>query len=55
MSKKIIQDLTKEELASLIQPSFRAKQIYNWIYHKYADSFDAMKKPAKRDERKVGC
>jgi len=43
MSKKIIQDLSKEELSALIKPSFRAKQIYNWIYHKYADAFEQMK------------
>jgi len=43
MIKKIIQDYTKEELSQLIKPSFRAKQIYSWIYHKYVDSFDDMK------------
>jgi 23S rRNA (adenine2503-C2)-methyltransferase len=41
--KKIIQDYTKDELSSMIKPSFRAKQIYDWIYHKYAMSFDEMK------------
>ncbi|MEA3456058.1 MAG: 23S rRNA (adenine(2503)-C(2))-methyltransferase RlmN, partial [Campylobacterota bacterium] len=41
--KKILQDYTKEELAEMIKPSFRAKQIYNWTYHKYASSFDDMK------------
>jgi 23S rRNA (adenine2503-C2)-methyltransferase len=41
--KKIIQDLSKEELSELIKPSFRAKQIYGWIYHKYASSFEEMK------------
>jgi len=35
-------DHTKEELSGLIKPSFRAKQIYNWIYQKYVDDFDAM-------------
>jgi 23S rRNA (adenine2503-C2)-methyltransferase len=43
MSKKILQDFTKEELSEVIHPSFRAKQIYHWIYHKYANSFDEMK------------
>ena len=38
--KDIIQDLTKRELAEIAKPSFRAKQVYNWIYHKYANSFD---------------
>lgn len=41
--KKIIQDLSKEELGSVIKPAFRAKQIYHWIYHQYADSFFMMK------------
>jgi 23S rRNA (adenine2503-C2)-methyltransferase len=40
--KKIIQDYTKEELARRIKPSFRAKQIYNWVYHRHADSFHEM-------------
>ncbi len=52
MSKKIIQDLTKEELAQKISPAFRAKQIYHWMYHKYANSFEDMKNLPKqlRDE-----
>ncbi len=41
--KPNIQDFTKEELSKLIKPPFRAKQIYSWIYHKYAISFDDMK------------
>ena len=40
--KKIIQDYTKEELGNIVKPSFRAKQIWNWVYHKYATSFDEM-------------
>ena len=43
MNKQIIQDLTKEELAQEIKPAFRAKQIYQWIYHKYAMDFEEMK------------
>ena len=42
-TKKIIQDFTKEELEKQITPNFRVKQIYHWIYHKYATSFDEMK------------
>ena len=38
-SKKIIQDYKKEELAKLIKPSFRAKQIFSWVYHKRVKSF----------------
>ena len=41
--KKPIQDYTKEELANLIKPSFRAKQIYQWVYKKYVNSYDEMK------------
>ena len=36
--KNILQDYTKEELGEMIKPSFRAKQIYNWVYHKYAST-----------------
>ncbi len=43
MNKKIIQDYTKEELAEKIKPPFRVKQLYHWIYHKYAESFEEMK------------
>lgn len=35
-------DLTKEELSSQIKPSFRAKQIYKWVYQQYANSFEEM-------------
>lgn len=53
MPKKIIQDLTKEELGEIIKPSFRAKQIYSWIYHKYVDSFDQMKNLPKEMREKL--
>lgn len=43
MSKQNILDFSKDELAQKIKPSFRAKQIYQWIYHKYVDSFEEMK------------
>jgi 23S rRNA (adenine2503-C2)-methyltransferase len=45
--KKIILDYTKEELSKIIKPAFRAKQIYNWIYAQYADSFDDMQNMPK--------
>ncbi len=32
-----------EELQQQIKPSFRVKQIYNWLYKKYATSYDDMK------------
>ncbi|EAH4570807.1 23S rRNA (adenine(2503)-C(2))-methyltransferase RlmN [Campylobacter sp. 2352 PW] len=36
---KNILDFTKEELENLVQPKFRAKQIFEWVYKKYADDF----------------
>ncbi|MBN2824898.1 MAG: 23S rRNA (adenine(2503)-C(2))-methyltransferase RlmN [Campylobacterales bacterium] len=41
--KPSIQDFTQEELKAQIKPAFRVKQIYNWLYHKYVDSFFDMK------------
>lgn len=38
-----IYDYTLQELQEKIKPSFRAKQIYNWIYKKYATSYEDMK------------
>ncbi len=40
--KMSILDFTKDELSKIIKPSFRAKQIYGWIYQKYVDSFEEM-------------
>ena len=40
---KTILDYTKDELCDLISPSFRTKQIFQWIYQKYVKSFDEMK------------
>ncbi len=42
MNKIDILDYTKEELGQIINPSFRAKQIYEWIYKKNVDSFEDM-------------
>ncbi len=42
MSKPSILDYSKAELAALVKPSFRSKQIWGWIYHQYATSFDTM-------------
>ena len=52
--KQIIQDLSKEELSQSIKPSFRAKQIYSWIYHKYASSFEEMKNLPKDTREALG-
>ena len=38
-----IYDFTLKQLQEQLKPSFRAKQIYNWIYKKYATSYDDMK------------
>ena len=38
-----IYDYTLEELKSQLKPAFRAKQVYNWLYKKYATSYDDMK------------
>ncbi|MDR1976182.1 MAG: 23S rRNA (adenine(2503)-C(2))-methyltransferase RlmN [Campylobacteraceae bacterium] len=37
-----ILDMTKKELEAEVRPSFRAKQIYQWIYQQYIFSFDEM-------------
>ncbi len=42
-NKISIFDFTKEELKSLIKPTFRAKQIYGWLYQKHVNSFEEMK------------
>ncbi|TLE02841.1 23S rRNA (adenine(2503)-C(2))-methyltransferase RlmN [Helicobacter japonicus] len=33
---------TLDELSSLLTPSFRAKQIYHWLYHRYERNINAM-------------
>jgi 23S rRNA (adenine2503-C2)-methyltransferase len=40
--RPLITDLTKEQLAQSMQPAFRAKQIFGWLYTKYVDTFEAM-------------
>lgn len=40
---KTIYDFTLEELKNTIKPSFRAKQIYNWLYKNYATTYEEMK------------
>ena len=41
--KPSLMDYTQKELMEMIKPSFRVKQIFNWIYHHYANDFDEMK------------
>lgn len=38
-----IYEYTLEELKAILKPSFRAKQVYNWLYKKYITNFDDMK------------
>ncbi len=38
-----IYDYTLDELKAELKPSFRAKQVYDWLYKKYATSYDDMK------------
>ncbi len=40
---KSIYNYSLKELQNSIKPSFRAKQIYNWLYKKYATSYEDMK------------
>ncbi len=40
--KPSLLDFTKEELALKVKPAFRAKQIFGWLYHSYAENFDEM-------------
>ena len=42
MPKFSLLDYTKSELSGRVKPSFRAKQIWNWIYHQYATTFEEM-------------
>ena len=39
---KNLLDYTQAELAQIIEPKFRTKQIYEWLYKKNARSFDEM-------------
>ena len=41
--KPSLLDFTQKELLTLIKPSFRVKQIFGWLYHNYAQSYDDMK------------
>ena len=41
--KLSLMDYTQKELEQFVKPSFRAKQIYGWLYHHYVDLFEDMK------------
>ena len=42
-TKPSLLDFTLKELQTIVKPSFRAKQIYGWLYHQYAENFNDMK------------
>jgi 23S rRNA (adenine2503-C2)-methyltransferase len=43
MNKKLFMDYLPEELLKKgIEPKFRIKQLYNWVYKKYVDDFEKM-------------
>ena len=50
--KPSLYEFTLKELQAEVKPSFRAKQIYGWLYHNYVTSYDEMKNLPKtlRDE-----
>ena len=41
-------DFTTDELTKIISPMFRVKQIFEWIYQKYADDFSQMTSLSKQ-------
>jgi 23S rRNA (adenine2503-C2)-methyltransferase len=41
--KPSLYELTLKELTAITKPAFRAKQIYGWLYHHYAESYEDMK------------
>ena len=54
MNKKIFMDYLSEELTEMgIEPKFRTKQLYNWVYRKYVDNFDDMKNIPKNLKEKL--
>ena len=40
--KSSILDLSQKELGDFLPKKFQAKQIFDWVYHKYATNFDEM-------------
>ncbi len=50
--KKNILDYSKKELETLLSPSFRAKQIYKWVYQQHVEKFSEMENlPNKMREK----
>jgi len=54
MNKKLFMDYLLDELIALgIEPKFRVKQLYNWIYRKYIDNFEEMQNIPKLLRKKL--
>ena len=54
MNKKFFMNYLPEELINMgIQPTFRVKQLYNWVYKKYEDDFDNMSNLPKNLREKL--
>jgi 23S rRNA (adenine2503-C2)-methyltransferase len=54
MDKKLFMDYLPEELLEMgIEPKFRVKQLYNWVYRKYVDNFEEMKNIPKLLRQKL--
>ncbi|MBN2964062.1 23S rRNA (adenine(2503)-C(2))-methyltransferase RlmN [Sulfurospirillum sp. T05] len=52
--KPSLLDFTKEELAQALSPSFRAKQVFKWIYQGYVDDIEAMSNLPKAMREHLG-
>ena len=52
--KPSLYDFSLQELSQQVKPSFRAKQIYGWLYHQYAQDFDDMKNIPKNLKEELG-
>ncbi len=48
-----IMDFTKSELEAQIQPKFRVKQLFGWLYNRYAESFEQMQNLPKKMQQQL--
>ena len=51
--KPSLLDLKQNELTQIVNPAFRAKQIYGWLYHQYAQNYEDMKNIPKDLKEKL--
>lgn len=49
-SKPSLYGYTLDELKSLLSPSFRAKQVYHWLYHRYENNIAFMDNISKKTQ-----